>query len=72
MARILIIAGIVCIAAGVIWWLAGDKLTWLGRLPGDIRIEKPGFKFYFPLTSTILISIVISLIIRIIKYLIKV
>ena len=40
----------------------GGKLPWLGRLPGDIVIERENFRFYFPLATSILISIVLSLI----------
>jgi len=60
MSRWLIIAGVVLIVVGVAWpYLA--KLG-LGRLPGDIRIERDGFTFYFPITTGIIVSIVLSLI----------
>lgn len=60
MARWLIILGVVLILAGVLWpWLT--KLG-LGRLPGDIVIERDGFRLYFPLMTSILISLVLSLI----------
>ena len=60
MARWLIILGVVLIVAGVLWpWLA--KLG-LGRLPGDIVIEREGFRLYLPITTSILISIALSLI----------
>ncbi|MGD8388478.1 MAG: DUF2905 domain-containing protein [Desulfobacteraceae bacterium] len=60
MRRWLVIIGIVCIVAGLLWpWLS--KLP-LGRLPGDIVIDRPGFKLYFPLTTMILLSGLISLI----------
>jgi hypothetical protein len=60
MRRILIGLGIALLVAGLLWpWLA--KLG-LGRLPGDIRIERDGFSFYFPLVTGLLISAVISLI----------
>jgi len=62
--KILIILGIILLIAGIIAYFAGDKLTWLGRLPGDIRIEKENFKFYFPITTMIIISIILTLIIR--------
>jgi hypothetical protein len=65
--KILIIAGILIVIAGVVIYFAGDKLTWLGRLPGDIRIEKKNVKFYFPITTMILVSVVLSAIIAIIK-----
>lgn len=65
-AKTLIVLGLALAACGV-WLLAGPKtsaLGWLGRLPGDIRIEKPNFRFYFPLTTGILISIGITLLLR--------
>ncbi|MDQ6757673.1 MAG: DUF2905 domain-containing protein, partial [Bacteroidota bacterium] len=45
------------IIAGVIIYFFHDKLNWLGKLPGDIRIEKENFKFYFPITTMIILSI---------------
>ena len=65
MSRTLIIAGVVLIAVGIAWpWLV--KLG-LGRLPGDIHIERDGFHFYFPLATGILVSAVVSLIIWLIR-----
>jgi hypothetical protein len=59
MTRILVAAGILLIAAGLLWpWLA--KLP-LGRLPGDLVIHRDGFRIYLPLTTSVLISIVLSL-----------
>jgi len=61
MPRILITIGITLVILGLAWpWLS--KLG-LFRLPGDIHIEKDNFRFYFPITSAIIISIVISIII---------
>jgi hypothetical protein len=60
MQRWLITIGVVILLVGLLWpWLA--KLG-LGRLPGDIRIEREGFHFYFPITTGLIISIVLSLI----------
>ena len=60
MQKTLIILGILILLAGLFWpWLA--KLP-LGRLPGDIIIDKPGFKLFFPITSMLLVSGLISLI----------
>ena len=57
--RILIIIGLVILLVGLTWpWLA--KLP-LGRLPGDIIVDRPGFKLYVPITTMILASAVISL-----------
>jgi len=41
--------------------MAGDKIPWIGKLPGDILIKKEKFTFYFPLTTSILISIILTL-----------
>ena len=62
--KILIIIGIIAIVLGIIIYFAGDKFNWLGRLPGDIRIEKENFRLYIPITTMIIISILISLIIK--------
>ena len=59
MGRWLILFGIALVVLGLAWpWIA--KLG-LGRLPGDIRIEREGFGFYFPLTTSLIVSVVISL-----------
>jgi len=59
MQKFLIIAGVVLLIIGLLWpWIA--KLG-LGRLPGDIAVEKEGFGFYFPVVTSIIISIVLSL-----------
>ncbi len=59
MSRTLIIIGVVLVLLGIFWpWI--QKLN-LGRLPGDIIIEKENGGFYFPITTSILISIVLSL-----------
>ena len=55
----LIIMGLIIVAIGVIVSLAG-KIPWLGRLPGDIHIKKENFTFYFPLATSILISLLVS------------
>jgi hypothetical protein len=60
MARTLIIVGLVLVAAGLLWPVIG-KLG-LGRLPGDIHIEGENYSFYFPLMTSLLISIVLSVI----------
>ncbi len=58
--RLLIIFGLALVVIGLAWPLI-SKLG-LGRLPGDIAIRRDGFSFYFPITTSILISVVISLI----------
>lgn len=59
MTKWLITLGIILIALGFLWPLL-SRLG-LGHLPGDIRIEKPGMVFYFPITTSLIISIVLSL-----------
>ncbi|MFZ5524543.1 MAG: DUF2905 domain-containing protein [Pseudomonadota bacterium] len=59
MAKWLVIIGIIFILVGVAWpWLS--KLG-IGHLPGDISIQRKGFSFYFPITSSIVISLVLSI-----------
>ena len=65
--KVLILAGIILIIAGVIIYFAGDKLSWLGHLPGDIRIVKENVRIYFPVTTMIIISVVLTLIIYLIR-----
>ncbi|WP_428407370.1 DUF2905 domain-containing protein [Hyphococcus sp.] len=62
MQKLLITLGIILVAAGLLWPLI-TKLG-LGRLPGDIRIERESFAFYFPLTTMIIVSIILTLIFR--------
>ncbi len=64
--RILIILGAVLIVAGLVV-LGIQKLPFLGRLPGDILIKRERFTFYFPLATSIIISILISLILYLIN-----
>jgi hypothetical protein len=65
MARLLITLGVILIVAGLAWPLLA-KLG-LGRLPGDIHVERDGFTFYFPITSGLLVSGVVSLIVWILR-----
>ncbi|MGB9746562.1 MAG: DUF2905 domain-containing protein [Bacteroidales bacterium] len=65
--KILIIAGIVLIFTGIILLITGNKPGWLGHLPGDIRIERDNFRFYFPVTTLIIISLILNLIIWLIR-----
>jgi uncharacterized membrane protein len=56
------IIGLVLVVVGLVLWFGGDKLGWLGNLPGDIKVERPGFRFYAPITTMIILSIVLSLV----------
>jgi hypothetical protein len=59
--------GFLIVVAGLVIYFFHDKLHWLGRLPGDIRVERKDFRFYFPITTMILISLLITLILNILK-----
>ena len=59
MSRLLVILGVVLVVLGLAWpWL---QKSGLGRLPGDIVIERDNFRFYFPVTTSIIVSLVLSL-----------
>jgi len=61
----LIVAGIILVIVGLL--ASTGLLSWFGRLPGDIRIERPNTRVYIPITSMIIVSIVLSLILAIIR-----
>jgi len=62
-----IIIGLCLVIAGIVIYFFHDKLHWIGHLPGDISIEKENFRFYFPITTMVLLSLVVSLIIYLLK-----
>ena len=59
--KLLVIAGIVMALLGLVLW-SGFGNGWVGRLPGDIRIERGNSAFYFPIVTCIIVSIVLSVI----------
>lgn len=59
--KLLIIAGLVIIAIGALIILSG-KISWIGRLPGDILIQKKNFTFYFPIATSVILSVLLTLI----------
>jgi len=63
----LILAGIVLVLLGVFFSMGGS-MSWIGRLPGDIRVTRPGFNLYFPITTSIVISIALSLIVYLLRH----
>ena len=58
--KMLILIGVFIVAIGVLL-LIGEKIPWIGKLPGDIIIKKERFTFYFPITTSIVISIILTL-----------
>jgi hypothetical protein len=64
--KYLILFGIVVVIVGLLL-LVSPKIPWLGRLPGDILIRKRNFTFYFPLVTSIIISIILTVLINLLK-----
>ncbi|MGA2221639.1 MAG: DUF2905 domain-containing protein [Verrucomicrobiia bacterium] len=65
--KILVVIGLSLAVLGGLIWLGGKMNLPLGRLPGDIRIDRENFKFYFPLTTCLLLSAVLTLILWLLK-----
>lgn len=63
MARVLIAVGVLLVIMGVALTYAPWLFSWFGKLPGDIRIERENGVFFFPITSMLLISVVLSLLV---------
>ena len=61
--KTLVIVGLTLAALGAVFWLGG-KAPWFGRLPGDIHVEREHYKLYIPLTTCLLISLLLTLLFR--------
>lgn len=61
----LILAGLALVVLGLLVW--SGALAWFGRLPGDIRIERPHSRIYIPITSMILVSIALSVLLSLLR-----
>jgi hypothetical protein len=59
MGKMLIVMGIILVVIGIIMTV-GPKIPWIGKLPGDISVQRENFSFYFPLTTCIIISIILT------------
>ena len=66
-AKMLIISGVILVVIGLLWQIGGRFLH-LGRLPGDIVVEKENFRFYFPLMTSIIISVLLSLVFSLFRW----
>ena len=64
--RMLVLLGLVMVFIGLVLSFA-DKVPWLGRLPGDIYIKREHFRFYFPITTSLLISVVLTLLLYLLR-----
>ncbi|WP_045222526.1 DUF2905 domain-containing protein [Desulfonatronum thioautotrophicum] len=67
MARLLIFAGLLLIATGMVWHFAPWLLNWFGKLPGDIRYASERTRFFFPITSMLIVSIVVTLLLNLFR-----
>lgn len=67
--KYLILAGAILLISGIIIYFFGGSLKWFGHLPGDIRIEKENFRFYFPITTLLLINLVLFLLFKLWRWL---
>src|SRR5438309_2028042 len=65
--KYIIIFGAIVVILGLLIYFLHDKLNWLGHLPGDIRVEKKNFRFYFPITTMIVLSVLLTVIINLIR-----
>ena len=59
----LFLFGIVLVALGI-FLMIGPKIPWLGRLPGDVVVERKNFQFYFPIATCLLVSLLLTLLLR--------
>lgn len=57
--RILIVIGVLITVVGLVWMIS-PSIPWIGKLPGDVVIERMNFRFYFPLTTCILLSLLLT------------
>ena len=64
--RVLILVGLLLVVLGVIFTL-GAKIPWLGQLPGDITFKRGNLTVYFPLATSLLISVVLTLVLYLVK-----
>lgn len=67
MARWLILAGVSLVALGLLMHHAPGALNWFGRLPGDIRIETARGRFFFPITSMVVVSLVLTVLVNLFR-----
>jgi len=67
MARWLIISGLILVVVGLVLHYAPGAFNWFGKLPGDIRIESERGKFFFPITSMIIVSVVLSVLVSLFR-----
>jgi len=65
--KYILLLGAVIIVIGAVVYFFGNKLHWIGRLPGDIRVERENFRFYFPLTTMLLLSVLLTVVVNLLR-----
>ncbi|SMB92869.1 conserved hypothetical protein [Hymenobacter roseosalivarius DSM 11622] len=66
--KLLLFLGLgLALLGGFLWLGGGNWLSWFGRLPGDVRVERPGFRLYMPLVSMLLLSLLLSLVLWVVR-----
>lgn len=66
--RWLIVIGLLVVMSGLLLYFWGNHFRWIGHLPGDIRIEKENFRFYFPLTTMVILSLLVNVVVRLVRW----
>lgn len=69
--KYLVIIGLIIVFIGGLLWLFGNKFGWFANLPGDIKVKKENFVFYMPITTMLILSVVISLVLWLINKFLK-
>ncbi len=66
--RLLMVLGLIVVIVGFVFYMGWGRAAfgWIGHLRGDLRIERDGFRFYFPITTAIILSIALSVVLRLI------
>ena len=65
--KYILIAGLLIVMVGLLIYFFHPYFKWIGRLPGDIRIEKQNFRFYFPITTMVIFSLIVTVLFSIFK-----
>ena len=65
--KFIVLIGLAIVLVGLVVYFLHDKLHWIGRLPGDINFKKNNFRFYFPFTTMLLLSLVLTLLVNLVK-----
>ena len=65
--KYIMLTGAAIVIVGLLIYFFHDKLQWIGHLPGDIRIERENFRFYFPITTMIVVSVLLTIVLSIIR-----